>query len=58
MTGENTASRLRDYAERWGMLFEFLGGKYRPSYRPLNDAIIAGRFRGACAIVGCNNPKV
>jgi len=39
-------------------VFEFLGGRYRPSYRPLNDAIMTGRFRGACAIVGCNNPKV
>ncbi len=39
-------------------VFEFLGGRYRPSYRPLNDAVISGRFRGACAIVGCNNPKV
>ncbi len=39
-------------------VFEFLGGRYRPSYRPLNDAIMTGRFRGACAIVGCNNPRV
>ncbi len=38
-------------------VFEFLGGRYRPSYRPLNDAIMSGRIRGACAIVGCNNPK-
>lgn len=39
-------------------VFEFLGGRYRPSYRPFNDAVMTGRFRGACAIVGCNNPKV
>lgn len=39
-------------------VFEFLGGRYRPSYRPLNDAVMAGRFRGACAVVGCNNPKI
>ncbi|MBN1345460.1 MAG: anaerobic carbon-monoxide dehydrogenase catalytic subunit [Phycisphaerae bacterium] len=39
-------------------VYEFLGGRYRPSYRPLNDAVISGRFRGACAIVGCNNPKM
>jgi anaerobic carbon-monoxide dehydrogenase catalytic subunit len=39
-------------------VFEFLGGRYRPSYRPLNDAVMTGRFRGACAIVGCNNPKI
>ncbi len=35
----------------------FLGGKYRASYRPLNDAIISGRLRGAAGLVGCNNPK-
>jgi carbon-monoxide dehydrogenase catalytic subunit len=38
-------------------LFTALGGRYRPSYRPLNDAILSGRFRGAAAVVGCNNPK-
>ncbi|MFC1737622.1 anaerobic carbon-monoxide dehydrogenase catalytic subunit [Planctomycetota bacterium] len=35
-----------------------LGGKYRASYRPLNDNIINGRIRGVAAIVGCTNPKV
>ena len=35
-----------------------LGGSYRASFRPLNDAIISGRIRGVCGIVGCNNPKV
>ncbi|MDH5662556.1 MAG: carbon monoxide dehydrogenase, partial [Elusimicrobiota bacterium] len=39
-------------------VFKFLGGKYRATYRPLNDAIISGRLRGAAAIVGCNNPKI
>ena len=34
-----------------------LGGRYRASYRPLNDAIISGRLRGVAAVVGCNNPK-
>ncbi len=34
-----------------------LGGSYRASFRPLNDAIIAGRIRGVAAIVGCNNPR-
>ena len=38
-------------------IFTFLGGRYRPSYRPLNDAIITGRLRGVAAVVGCNNPK-
>lgn len=34
-----------------------LGGVYRGSFRPLNDAIAAGRIRGAAAVVGCNNPR-
>jgi carbon-monoxide dehydrogenase catalytic subunit len=34
-----------------------LGGSYRSSFRPLNDAIISGRVRGVAAIVGCNNPR-
>ncbi|MFH1616041.1 MAG: anaerobic carbon-monoxide dehydrogenase catalytic subunit [Planctomycetota bacterium] len=37
--------------------FYNLGGRFRPSYRPLNDAIISGRLRGAAGVVGCNNPK-
>ena len=38
-------------------IYEFLGGRYRASYRPLNEAIINGRLRGVAAIVGCNNPR-
>ncbi len=34
-----------------------LGGKYRPSFRPLNDGIQTGRLRGVAGVVGCNNPK-
>lgn len=34
-----------------------LGGSFRASFRPLNDAIIAGRIKGVVGIVGCNNPK-
>lgn len=34
-----------------------LGGSYRSSFRPLNDAIMSGRIRGIAAIVGCNNPR-
>jgi carbon-monoxide dehydrogenase catalytic subunit len=34
-----------------------LGGSYRASFRPLNDAIMSGRFRGVAAVVGCNNPR-
>ncbi|HRW48115.1 MAG TPA: anaerobic carbon-monoxide dehydrogenase catalytic subunit [Caldilinea sp.] len=35
-----------------------LGGSYRASLRPLNDAIMSGRIRGVVANVGCNNPRV
>ncbi|MFH1478395.1 MAG: anaerobic carbon-monoxide dehydrogenase catalytic subunit [Candidatus Omnitrophota bacterium] len=38
-------------------VFYNLGGKFRPSYRPLNDAIISGRIRGVAGVVGCDNPK-
>ncbi|HJW83867.1 MAG TPA: hypothetical protein VJ754_06140, partial [Anaerolineae bacterium] len=34
-----------------------LGGSYRASFRPLNDAIMSGRIRGVVADVGCNNPR-
>jgi len=34
------------------------GGTYRGSFRPLNDAIMAGRIRGLAGVVGCNNPRV
>jgi len=39
-------------------VFRFLGGTYRATYRPLNDAIIAGRLRGAAGVIGCSNPNV
>ncbi len=35
-----------------------LGGRFRSSYRPLNDNIINGRIRGVAAIVGCDNYKM
>jgi len=38
-------------------LFGVLGGTYRRSFRPLNDAIISGRIRGICGIVGCTNAR-
>lgn len=34
--------------------FTHLGGRYRSSFRPLNDAIISGRLRGVAAVIGCN----
>jgi len=39
-------------------VFNFLGGRFRATYRPLNDAIITGRLRGAAGVVGCNNPNI
>ena len=38
-------------------IFSILGGTFRKSFRPLNDAIISGRIRGIAAIVGCNNAR-
>jgi len=35
-----------------------LGGVSRASFRPLNDAVMAGRIRGAAGVVGCNNARV
>jgi carbon-monoxide dehydrogenase catalytic subunit len=39
------------------VISDILGGKYRPSYRPLNDGIQTGRLRGVAGVVGCNNPR-
>jgi len=39
------------------IIFQILGGRYRATYRPLNEAIISGRLRGLAGVVGCNNPK-
>jgi len=33
------------------------GGSFRDSFRPLNDAVIAGRIRGVAGVVGCNNAR-
>lgn len=38
-------------------IYYYLGGKYRATYRPLNDAIMSGRIRGVAGVVGCDNPK-
>lgn len=35
-----------------------LGGRWRASFRPLNDAIMAGRLRGVVGLAGCDNPRV
>ncbi len=34
-----------------------LGGRFRASFRPLNDAIMQGRIFGLVGMVGCNNPR-
>jgi len=38
-------------------IFYNLGGRFRATYRPLNDAIISGRIRGVAGVVGCDSPK-
>lgn len=38
-------------------IFQILGGTFRRSFRPLNDAIIQGRIRGIAGIVGCTNAR-
>lgn len=37
--------------------FHHLGGRYRATFRPLNDGIISGRLRGVAAVIGCNTVK-
>jgi len=37
-------------------IFNMLGGRFRSTFRPLNDAIIDGGIRGLAGIVGCSNP--
>jgi len=39
-------------------VFTLLGGRFRPSYRPLNNGIIEGRLRGVAGVVGCSNPNL
>lgn len=33
------------------------GGRWRASFRPLNDAIMAGRIRGVVGLAGCDSPR-
>jgi carbon-monoxide dehydrogenase catalytic subunit len=39
-------------------VFNWLGGTYRSTYRPLNNAVMDGRLRGAAGVIGCSNPNV
>lgn len=39
-------------------IFDMLGGKYRATYRPLNNGIMDGRLRGVVGVVGCNYPGI
>ncbi len=41
-----------------GFSEEAIRGALGGTYKPLIDAIVAGKIRGAVGIVGCNNPKV
>jgi carbon-monoxide dehydrogenase catalytic subunit len=55
--------QIPDYIDRIvaGFSHEYMaymqGGIYRESFRPFNDAVMAGRVRGAAGVVGCNNPR-
>jgi carbon-monoxide dehydrogenase catalytic subunit len=54
--GVKTADVIAGFSDEY---IEYMqGGRYRGSYRPLNDAIIAGRIRGAVGLAGCNNPRI
>ncbi|MEW6686540.1 MAG: anaerobic carbon-monoxide dehydrogenase catalytic subunit [Candidatus Edwardsbacteria bacterium] len=37
---------------------KIIGGRYRATWRPVNDGIISGRIRGVAGVVGCNNPNI
>ncbi len=52
----NTADLVAGFSHEY--IRYMLGGKFRASFKPLNDNIINGRIQGAAAIVGCNNPRV
>jgi carbon-monoxide dehydrogenase catalytic subunit len=60
------AARVRIPPERMDLVAGFtnenlphyLGGRFRSGYRPLIDAIAAGRVRGVVGVVGCNTPRV
>ncbi|MBM3253597.1 MAG: anaerobic carbon-monoxide dehydrogenase catalytic subunit [Candidatus Omnitrophica bacterium] len=39
-------------------IFYHLGGRFRGSYRPLNENIANGRIRGVAGVVGCDNPRM
>lgn len=60
-----TKKGIRDVKDKYQMITGFsheyieymLGGKWRASFRPLNDAIMAGRIRGIAGVVGCDNTR-
>lgn len=60
---KNEGSHVTDkYPMVAGFSHEYIeymqGGKFRGSFRPLNDAIMAGRVRGVVGMAGCDNPRV
>jgi len=62
MRGETHIPKKDRHATIPGFSHEYigyaLGGVYRGSFRPLNDAIAAGRIRGVVANIGCTNSRV
>ncbi len=60
-TKEGIRSRMEKFDMITGFSHEYieymLGGKWRASFRPLNDAIMSGRIRGIAGVVGCDNAR-
>lgn len=62
----NRTSKGEHITEKYSMIAGFSheyieymqGGKWRGSFKPLNDAIAAGRVRGVVGLAGCDNPRV
>jgi carbon-monoxide dehydrogenase catalytic subunit len=60
-----TKEGIRDVRDKYPVITGFsheyieymLGGKWRASFRPLNDAIMSGRIRGVAGVVGCDNTR-
>lgn len=58
-TGEHVTEKCPVVAGFSHEYIEYMqGGRWRASFRPLNDAIMAGRIRGVAGVVGCDNPRV
>ncbi len=58
-TGSHVTNKLPMVAGFSHEYIEYMqGGRWRGSFRPLNDAIMQGRVRGVVGLAGCDNPRV